>query len=144
MNAYRGWDVHSYTQDVKARLGEIREVLCKKYHPPWSCRTPFNDDLFYKCLDWCSRNLERSKVDSCLSKFKNYWLQTDGGWVDRDLENVNVAWLFTCSVHCCATLKDDSVCRLFQETLEDIGTTCVQGDSHRLLCFLVGATEFYK
>lgn len=147
-HAYKGWDVHSYTSEMANMVtgSGILEKCASEYYPIWSCRNPFSDDVFFECWREASSICTSPESERCLSKFRNYWHQTDGGWKDGDLGNINVAWLFCCAVKALRQprFSDPSIRELFKETLSDIGGTCIQGDSHRLLFFLFGIHEIYS
>lgn len=147
MNTYKGWDVHSYTSDIRGVLPGLLEEIGRVVDYPWSCKNEFPDRRFIGCCVYAERLLAHcqkyhlyprgAEVNQCIAKFRTYWSSTDGGWKDADLNDVNVAWLFTCAAALsCTADKEDELDELFLDTLADIGGTCIQGDSHRLLCFL--------
>lgn len=145
MQSYKGWDVHSYTKDIQSVLDTLLEEIGKVLGYPWSCKNEFSDHRFQDCCQTVKKILQthypnhpqKGDILLCISKFEHYWNSTNHGWNDPDLKNVNVAWLFCCATAAtCSTAEEDLVTDLFLETLADIGGTCIQGDSHRLLSFL--------
>lgn len=77
----------------------------------------------------------RACVDKLYGLAQNAWDQTKTvGWVDPDLQ-VNVGILLFWADQ---ASKETGTRDLLAQTLVDMGQTCIQGDSHRLLVYLWG------
>lgn len=150
MNVGSFWDVHAHTPAIRTVLqkGLLYRCVAETIGPQWM--QPPGKEAFYAAVD-VSRSLaidneEEFKLDlgpirSCLMKFVSRF--RSGNWKDPDLGNLDIATLFVAATRMAlmATKDDKSLIKLFLETLGDIGGTCIQGDSHRLIHFIVGVSE---
>lgn len=66
--------------------------------------------------------------------------QSRSGLIDPDLNNVDVAAIF---VTCWRYAKDNDELEQLHESMMEIGGTCRQGQSHRLLFLLLAYHELY-
>lgn len=129
---YRGWDVHAYTPPVQ-------QWFQQRLRP----RLPSEGPLL---TEWMAALNEMRHVYGkwpaamgALIKMNSRYRAQQKGYMDRDLgPGGNVASILLYSWALVKRKKEPSLTRLFGETLSDIGNTCVQGDSHRLIMFLFG------
>lgn len=112
-NHYHGYDVHAYTP--------LLQNLVKKLN---LSNDPINNDEFQQLLtDLINKYGET--ISPCINNIKRCYYH-DGYIHDSELPDINFALI----------LKDlyknfDEV--LLRETLEEVGSTCLQGLTHRLL-----------
>lgn len=130
MGSYHGWDVHSWTSDLRDLLDQ---------QPEFECRFRVSMHLFDQCLQEIFE-MYGEGVKPVLEKMRGRYKPIEGGYYDMDLvgKRVNVAHLLVRVWTLVKRINDESIYKWFKETLDDIGLTCLQGDSHRLMFFLVG------
>ena len=124
---YKGWNTHAYTDDWKAVIGGV---------------TLFQAATGQKDYLQTLEELEKKygKLPA-FPKFRRLYTPKLGGYMDSKFGNVNVATLLVATWKKVKSLAEPSIYRGFGEILQDIGTTCVQGDSHRLFAYWTGITE---
>jgi len=117
MSIYNGYNIHNYTK-------QLLEVV-PKY---------FNDDFKYE--------VKQDKWNSVMSKISQRFSNKialmniqknfkNGKIVDPQVQNINFAIVL---ISVWNQVKDNSIlCKHFFETLKQIGNTCIQGISHRLM-----------
>lgn len=129
---YNGWDVHSYSKDWAPILTANHPFLLERIS---------SLEFETTCTEIKTYYSKSVIVQSTLEKFKNRFKtentkveekEVEGGYYDSDLGKVNCAKLLVETWKKIKQLKEDSLYQLFEETLNDINNTCVQGDSHRL------------
>lgn len=142
------WDVHTHTKAIKEVVdsGMLYRCVLDKLgrdfcHPP-----PQN--MVRACFSYCQDMLhfypqatedDRRQILGCIQKFQARW--DSKTWKDPELGNIDIAMLFVAAIGLCFVSDDKSIKKLFLETLKDIGDTCIQGDSHRLIHFIIGVCE---
>jgi len=116
--SYRGYNIHAYTQI-------IIEIIKKKFNK-----------TYYQSIDNKSWNTLISKLhlifpdkkiplENICKYYKNGYL------FDPQLPKINIAIIL---LHLFDFIKtNDDLIKHFRETLAQIGTTCIQGISHRLI-----------
>ena len=122
MSEYRGWDTHAYTTLWTAEAERL------------GFKTPV------PVLEWKQllRDLDAAYPGAvALRKFAVNFSAATGGYMDAQLGGLNVARLLLEVWALVRRAQDGSVTAGFGEILADIGNTCVQGDSHRLLAYYV-------
>jgi hypothetical protein len=134
---YHGWDVHSYTPDLRAALAA------------WRSERPRLSELLdlpvkREVIDgpisefFLSRNAELKAV---LDKMRDRSEQRNSGnllfYGDRDLDNLNIWALLAIAVN--LALAEKGPPELLVEMLVDTAQTCTQGDSHRIAMFVLGS-----
>lgn len=119
---YRGWDVHAYTQDFNETLTEEQKQLFSQ---------PVDSlEVNAMMLEMIDRFPGGNKA---LNKMWKRYQPSKGGYHDPDLDNLNVIKICEVVWFKVKSLNDNSIYKIFEEILKDIGGTCIQGDSHRLL-----------
>ena len=124
---YKGWDVHFHTGDLREALKDrtFATFIAKECH----------ERMMAELLE---RYETVPQAAVAILKMKGRYREEVGGYLDPDL-GLNVTAILD---ETWATVKqfaeDESVLRGFGEILADVGTTCIQGDSHRLLFYLLG------
>lgn len=135
----RGWDVHSYTQDLRETIGLWREkhpntsLLLDAPVPPDIVRTVY---LFF-----VSR---RRNLFLVMEKMRTRTKMVPGkGWFygDHDLAGLNIWSLLAYAVRVADHEDSEDLDKLLVEMLVDTAQTCIQGDSHRIAMFVMGATQ---
>jgi hypothetical protein len=127
---YRGWDVHQYSPYLRDRLAELGRDFSK---------SPDDGEFQAVCseisqlLDTTTEpppdDAQLSAARLALAKMRNR--AAAGNYVDPDLGGAQVGAILVETWR--KVQQADDVKAVFIETLADIGDTCVQGDSHRLL-----------
>jgi hypothetical protein len=115
---YLGDDVHAYTP-------QVREVA-QKYIP--TLDPLLSDSEFSTLLTELERFYGPKPV---YTNFRNTYHQ--GQITDPTIPGLNIATLLKSVWNCVKQINDSSIYRHFGETLDQIGMTCTQGQSHRLL-----------
>jgi len=134
-SAYKGWDVHSYTNDVQDFIRNLNSDI---------------RDFFFSVIIPRQREALVTAWPADLEPVKRKWIERTTMtypaktehrpenaafmYMDPDVENMNI-WSI-------AVLTYDLACRygcteLFWEMVRDAGTTCIQGDSHRILMLYI-------
>ena len=116
--SYKGDNIHSYTEIIK-------KLIDKHF-----------DDKFYQSIDnksWESLLLELHLKfpDKKIPLANIYKYYKNGYLLDPQLPKVNIAIILVKIFNFIKT--NDDLTNHFRETLEQIGTTCIQGISHRLI-----------
>jgi hypothetical protein len=133
MAQYRGWDVHAHTSDIRMMLHEwgriypggqkiLQESLPKDYI----------DDAIVNPIVRLDPSLR-----PVLQKMARRSQQTGGRvfYADADLDGINIWSVLSL---CVLLIRDyPDLEGLMIEMLRDAAQTCIQGDSHRLLMFLL-------
>jgi len=111
---YKGWDIHSYTPMLQKRQDNFAQTV--------------SGVQFGALL----REL-RGHYGSLVA-FSNMQNQYKNGWIrDPHLPLINSAFLLEVLWNKIKLINDVTVYKHFRETLIQIGATCIQGISHRLL-----------
>ena len=124
--------------DVHARTPELRQQLLAEFQQlPQLTKDRFLAEGEFarvcieigRCIDAAaaSKNPFAADARSCLEK-----IVVRRGAIDRDLCGVSVAGLLCVMWTDCIAAHLEDRADFFLATLADMGTTCVQGDSHRL------------
>jgi hypothetical protein len=89
------------------------------------------------------RELQESAPKSIdvIQSFGARYVAQDGGYFDNDLANVNVSRLLLETWSLIKDLKDHSIYHGFEEILDDIRDTCLQGQSHRLFAYWIALSR---
>ena len=122
---YRGWDVHSWSRDFSSREANV---------PLSSLKTPLSSDKLEEILTDLEKRWPEKK--HIYDKFKSRINE-----VDSALCGVNHSALLLACWLKVSEMADESIWKLFGETLDDCGLTCLQGDTHRFWSLLRGLTE---
>lgn len=132
---YKGWDVHSYTPESVAFLKALEETspdvhtflhrpvpprLLKKLESAWP------DTLVGVLRKWHERS-DTVAPDALYYK-------------DPDLDGINI-WALALLTLEASTANSATLEPLFWEMVTDAGTTCIQGDSHRLLMLYISLVQ---
>lgn len=116
----QGTDIHAYTIQFQTILDEVQETL-KHYD---LC---IHDEEFEELISVMKNKYGNKPAFNNIQR--SY---SNGRIIDPQLPGLNIAlllkvlWLLLCEVN------DESIYAHFQETLDMIGETCIQGVSHRL------------
>lgn len=131
--SYRGWDVHAHTMDMRAALRD------------WGRTFPGGRKIMDETLP--AEYIEKSVIDfiverdatlkPVLQKMVGRTQKVNGRvyYPDPDLGNINIWSVLSLCVVLVKELPDLEA--LMLEMLRDAAQTCIQGDSHRLLMFLL-------
>lgn len=109
-------DVHAWTPEINKH---VRPEFFERVEP-----AEF-DQLVAEIAPICS-----AEALAALQKMQQRYQLILGGYLDPDLQNSNVVAILK---YVWIQLKLLKSTELLVETLQDMGQTCVQGDSHRLL-----------
>lgn len=123
-NIYKGTDVHAYTIDIKQRINDLPDVL--------------KGNMKGKAFDDLIKNL---KLTYRSTKTESFFLNIEKSFTnnriqDPELPNINFALVLSECWNMIQLLYPEarkSFINFFEETITQIGGTCVQGISHRLL-----------
>jgi len=122
--SWKGYNVHAYTPEYRkwavSHIAELEVIYGSK----------LESAMFTSILNELS---EKYGHKVTYSNFRNaYDFKT--GWItDPELPGLNCAILLRATWEKVKLQKDESLYKHFGETLDQIGTTCLQGVSHRLL-----------
>jgi hypothetical protein len=124
---YRGWDVHSYTPDIRS----VTDIDFRNLEP---VNTRIEMDALFRDIASSVRDSRACSI--FLNKLRrrvdlNTMTYTDPQTGIEILSLLKKLWV---KVREC---NDDSVFELFETTIRDAGTTCIQGDSHRLVSMYI-------
>ena len=109
MNLYKGYDIHAYTIDIKKIKG---------FEEMQSMDIVFLDEIL-------------EKHPKCIVGINNIKNNTKLGYlVDPEIEGVNILQVLKSLWD---KIKNTDLENHFEETLIDIGPTCIQGISHRII-----------
>jgi hypothetical protein len=156
---YKGWDVHQYTRDcqelwARMRAKDVAEDLSKLQlaealsdEPPASLVKQLKQPMQPETIDALLASIQQLSAQlhpqphtlahlAALEKMRQRCLPERGGYEDGSLQNLNVIRLLEAVWTAVCAQKDAGTEKLFFETLDDIGMTCPEGDSHRLLMLL--------
>ena len=114
-----GYDVHAHTQFMRAKF------LTPEYLKLFSGTVdlvPIIEEIGTKY-----QNMSHPALINIRNVYRS------GTIVDPDLPGLNIAVVLVAVWHRVKELNDDSAFIHFKETLDEIGGTCIQGISHRLL-----------
>lgn len=111
--------------DVHAWTGQMNQMLQQSF---FERVEPQDWDQLIQEISICVH--KNPDALSALQKMNGRYQSELGGYLDPDLQNANVASIVR---HVWNHLKNIGSPELIIETLQDIGATCIQGDSHRLL-----------
>jgi len=127
----RNWNVHAHSEEYAALLA--RSGLLE------SLRGRIERDEFEAVLGEMQGHYG-GDPGGALAKMSRRWTEVEGGYVDADLgKGMNVAILVVDTWR--LVKSSGEVWEFFRECLEDVGGTCIQGDSHRVLNFWVFLRE---
>lgn len=124
---YKGWDCHAYTPDCRTYVQDLllREPDLGKPMSPAEISALFTPLL------------EQARGTRALAAVQKMRQRSGAqGYQDPQLPNLNIARLLELVHRRC---EDRAV---LIETLSEIGGTCVQGDSHRLLMLCAALESF--
>jgi len=125
---YKGWNVHSYTSDLQihSNLIDFFRNEPSLSHDEWHALL---DELrsIYGNMD-ALRNMNNVFV-------KSMWSIPDPQLSNLDSAKV-LRYLWKNHIRHSASLRSH-----FRETLQDIGHTCIQGISHRLIALFVALND---
>lgn len=133
-----GWDVHAYTNQMRAILPTVNEILDDKMH-----RIPnhIGREHMNIIIQQIQNHYGPRVSVACSNIMKCYQTKPIPGIFDHELVGVDFArvllylWLHVTKVN------DPSLYAHFGETLENIGATCLQGVTHRLLVDFVAVSD---
>jgi len=117
MSIYSGYNIHNYTKQVISIIPKyFGEVAYSKV----------NNDKWLLVLSEIEKKIPNGQsIQNMNRNFHNGYI------LDPELPKVNSAMIL---VLIWDQIKDDTVlCKHFSETLTQIGNTCIQGISHRLI-----------
>ncbi len=138
---YRGWDVHSYTGDRTRTLARWRAVYPRASAALDAPVDPADIHRMYQYILALDPALHPvlEKMRARTSRGAANAPCAVRGWfyADADLGGVNIWTVLGIAVE--LAQRSEGLDGLLAETLRDAGTTCVQGDSHRLFMFVLAA-----
>lgn len=129
---YRGDNVHAYTSDIKEMLPKLRLLIDQM--------VPANIN-YNELFEEIEHKLGRKDA---IQNIKNSSVYAQGSHTlkDNDLEGIDclhllfVVWQY---------VKDNpSLQAHFSATLDQVGMTCIQGISHRIIGDIVACTDLYR
>jgi hypothetical protein len=124
-------DVHAYTSDFREALqSQISTFAAKVGKQEW---------------DTCMNKLRHKyatvpEIITVVDKFCSRYDEEIGGYWDGDL-SVNVAKVIVSVHNLIEAYDEESIWVLYEQILKDIGTTCIQGDDHRLFSLWIPLME---
>lgn len=120
---YLGWDVHRNTPFFKEVMPKYRECFPERITLKEHILTIGELEQKYGPLP-------------AIAKMRQRFQEKDGGYRCPDLK-VNIAAVLQETWNLVKKVNDPSIFAGFGEILRDVGTTCVQGDSHRLISYYI-------
>ena len=119
---YQGYDVHSYSKQWSLVATEHADLLQK----------PVGKMQWSQFLGEVTPYIKTTKAADALRQLDSGYQQ--GTDIDRDLSNLSVSRL---CLETWALITEKGNVSDFLETLEEIHTTCLQGQSHRLFALWI-------
>jgi len=123
---YKGWDCHAYTPDCRAYAQDLVSREPQLAQP----MTPAEITALFASLQPLARGQARVAVQKMRQRSGSQ------GYHDPQVPSLNVTRLLEWVHRQC---EDKTI---LTETLGEIGGTCVQGDSHRLLMLCAALESF--
>jgi hypothetical protein len=122
-------NIHAYTTDLAHCLAEL--VKQGRHHAPWYKVSIAESEMRY-ALEVAQQKFSDCKL--ALQNIAGHYSATSGGIFDPELPaGMNVAYWFVRLMEQMEVKSiDQSLVQLVQQTLQEIGSTCIQGVSHRL------------
>lgn len=139
-NFYKGDNVHAYTSDIRSNLAKWLPIIEEKSGKKSLSKLEFTN----LCADLKVQYGPKPAIDNMLQNFHEYansetpGSDTEGGITDPQLPGLDAAILL---LSLWKTIQDESMVRHFGETLDQIGSTCIQGITHRLFCDFVALSK---
>lgn len=122
-----GWDVHAYTCQMQKVSLEYYQLIISKY----------GTTLEEK--QWDQLQQELYQMYGPKPAFENMKRQYSSGWIrDPQIPEVNFALVLYALWFEISASGEVSLHKHLNEILDDIGQTCIQGVTHRLLASYVG------
>lgn len=117
MNIYNGYNIHNYTK-------QIIDIIPKYFGN--IVYGKINNKKWNNILIEIKKTIPNYQTIQNINKnFKNGYI------IDPELPKINIAIIL---VLIWEQIKNDTIlCKHFSETLQQIGNTCIQGISHRLI-----------
>lgn len=127
-------DVHIYTEEYRQKLKERfadYALFQSKVSPSlWEQTMTAIKEMFPG----------NATIEGVVRKYQGRYNEEIGGYRDNDI-SVNVAATIVQLHNLVVRKGDDSITRLYQQILEDIGQTCIQGDSFRTISLWIALQE---
>lgn len=118
---WKGLNIHAYTADIQTQISAHIQILTRLYG------LSVKKDQFEIIMREMTQTYgTKVTFSNFRNNYKNDWI------LDPDLPEFNIAVLLLAVWNILKCENDNSMYKHFGETLDDIGTTCVQGISHRL------------
>jgi hypothetical protein len=137
----RQWDVHTYTSELRRRVEDWTahpDLHPEAQHWITPCAASVADIIAAKYAD-------HAVITATITKMKGRTNTAIGSttlmYPDPDILGVNIWGILASAVLLASTDASGSLDELLRELLVDAGTTCIQGDSHRLLMFIFAACD---
>jgi hypothetical protein len=125
---YKGWDVHAYTQTIIEMLPNLLEKIDNYCQFMGYIDRKIPDKSFKDIIDQLSGLFPNNPaITNMVSSYK------DGCIVDPFLPNLNSAIVLEIVWKLLLFMNDSNMYEMMNMVLDDIGGTCVQGISHRLI-----------
>lgn len=130
---YKGWDVHAYTPDMLEISGRLQE---------WLRSMNLGDGVGREELQRTVEEIENAggasfpSVSLSLAKLQAQWREDVKGNLDNEMGGINVSSLLV-GLWRLSSGMGESAIGMFFETLDEIGGTCLQGQSHRLAALAI-------
>ena len=133
---YKAWDTHAYSQDFRAILAH--RGLHFALDPTAEAFDAAIAEIKALLSSKWPEEQDRTAQPSWVAVLKMEARQAAGNYIDQDLGGEHVGAILVATWQ---LVREADVDELFIETLADIGDTCIQGDSHRLLALYLALTE---
>ena len=118
-SSYLGYDIHAYTHQINTMVKSLPSDLFNVI---------VSDTDFQKTLDEMTQKYgDKPAFSNFRSVFHNNTI------VDPEIQSINIALVLIRVWNKVKELNEPSTYNHFNETLDQIGHTCIQGVSHRLL-----------
>ena len=123
LNIYHGVDIHAYTPDIIQSIHSHQNQIVSKW----------GDSIHPRVFHQIIQELKEFYGPKlALQNFVQNFRPQDGWIRDPQVPQLNSAILLEAIWFTLKKLNETSIYRHFEETLDQIGTTCIQGISHRL------------
>lgn len=130
---YVGWDTHAYSAQFKKSMEERNlDFMAPVESKEWDTMVAELNNCYSH--DNCALRAIRTQNDRIKSSEK-------GVMIDSDLYRCDLARIMLETWKTVKNLNDNSLFKGFGEILCDIGSTCLQGATHRLLTYYVALTD---
>ena len=135
---YKGWDVHAYTQTIIEMLPDLLEKIDNYCNKMGYIDRKIPDKSFKDIIDQIADLFPNNPaIYNIISSYKDGWI------VDPELPHLNSAIILEIVWKLLLFGDNEYKIEAMSMILGDIGETCIQGISHRLIFEFIYLHDIY-